>query len=736
MIDALTEKAEQIAYEAFAIQSVEARADFLGRACQGDSALRGLVEALLGSQPAAEDFFDKQAPMPVSISKVTNLLPEMPASALLPPTEECGSFIGPYKLLQKIGEGGCGVVYMAEQERPIRRRVALKIIKLGMDTKSVIARFEAERQALALMDHPNIARVMDAGSTVLGRPYFVMELVRGIKITDYSDQHQLDTPQRLKLFLQVCRAIQHAHQKGVIHRDIKPSNILVTIIDGQAIPKVIDFGIAKAIAGRLTDNTVFTAYDQFIGTPAYMSPEQAVMSGVDVDTRSDIYSLGVLLYELLTGRPPFETKELLERGMDDFRRTLQDREPQRPSVLLTTMEGPAIVLMAQRRHTDPVKLIQLLHGDLDWIVIKSLEKDRALRYETVNGLAMDVQRFLNEEPVIARPPSRLYRLQKLARRNKVAFASGVAVVVALTGGLGMSSWFLLNARQARDRAIQAEKQQLGLRVEAEDREKIAQAAYLIARGKIEEADNSVSKVANWHPSLEAESVLRTLGEWHALKGHWTRAANRFGLLLQADQSDDARAISTDLLMAGPIQIELGDIDGYEHFRLAAIRHFLGTSDPIDAERTLKISLLLPADATTIKSLQQFSDLAAASLKEASAKPENRDVIMDAWRCISLALMAYRQGDMPAARSWCQKCLSYDQNNPSRIATAHVIQAMTCFKLGETDECNSELAEGQKLIGDDFAHGLQAGNGAGGYWYDWLFARILLREAQATLKEAP
>ena len=433
------------------------------------------------------------------MGELTQSLEETPGlreniDALAREDEFIGKCIGPYKLLQRIGEGGCGVVYMAEQEKPVRRRVALKVIKLGMDTKSVVARFEAERQALALMDHPNIARVLDAGATESGRPFFVMELVRGVKITEYCDQNELDTRERLKLFIQVCQAIQHAHQKGVIHRDIKPSNILVTIIDGMPVPKVIDFGIAKAIEGRLTDNTIFTAYEQFIGTPAYMSPEQATLSGVDVDTRSDIYSLGVLLYELLTGRTPFETNELLESGIDGLRRTLQEREPKRPSAIVTTMHGTALTNMARSRHAEPLKLISLLQGDLDWIVIRTLEKDRARRYETANGLAMDVRRYLDNEPVVARPPSRVYRLQKLVRRNKVTFIAGTMVVLALVAGLGVATWFWHQELVARKRAVAAEQQALAaeeqqarLRLEAEDSGRITQAAFLISQDKIEEA---------------------------------------------------------------------------------------------------------------------------------------------------------------------------------------------------------------------------------------------------------
>jgi WD40 repeat protein len=411
------------------------------------------------------------------------------------PDEAVGQTFGRYKLLEKVGEGGFGAVWLAEQKEPVRRKVALKIIKLGMDTKAVVARFEAERQALAMMDHPNIAKVLDAGTTELGRPYFVMELVRGIRITDYCDQAQLPTKERIDLFIKVCQAIQHAHQKGVIHRDIKPSNILVTLHDGVPVPKVIDFGIAKATQGELTDKTIHTQFHQFIGTPAYISPEQAEMSGLDIDTRSDIYSLGVLLYELLVGKTPFDGNELVASGLDAMRKTIREKEPARPSTKLATLGVDEQTTTAKRRSADTSKLLYQLKGDLDWIVMKCLEKDRSRRYDTANGLAMDLKRHLNNEPVTARPPSAAYRLQKALRRHKLAFATGGAVIIALVLGVVASTWEATRAWQA-ERAESAARRQSELnataaraeRERAENGEKKAKESELVARRRAYAAD--------------------------------------------------------------------------------------------------------------------------------------------------------------------------------------------------------------------------------------------------------
>ena len=366
--------------------------------------------------------------------------------------EQPGARIGNYELLEKIGEGGFGIVWMAEQAEPLRRRVALKIIKPGMDSREVIARFEAERQALALMEHPNIASIYDGGTTESGRPFFAMELVEGVPITTYCDANRLSTRERLELFLQVCHAVQHAHQKGVIHRDIKPSNILVAVKDGRAVPKIIDFGIAKATQASLAGRMHVTRLNQWLGTPEYMSPEQAGLGGLDVDTRSDIYSLGVLLYELLTGHPPFDSDKLRAAGHDAVMKVIREEEPPKPSTRLGTLAGEELIAVATKRGAEPTKLSRLVRGDLDWIVMKALEKDRRRRYETANGLADDLRRHLDNETVSATPPSMAYQLGKFARRNRTALRVTTGIAALLVAATAVSSWQALRALRAEKSA--------------------------------------------------------------------------------------------------------------------------------------------------------------------------------------------------------------------------------------------------------------------------------------------
>lgn len=484
-------KLETLFHRAAEIQDANARRAFLATACEGDELLRRQLEALLEHDAPSSDFLTSPA------------LSNQPATSDHTSARiDVGGQVGPYRLMEQIGEGGFGLVFVAEQQQPVRRKVALKIIKPGMDSRDVIARFEAERQALALMDHPHIAKVFDAGTTAAGTPYFVMELVRGIPITDYCDQNQLGLRERLELFIAVCRAVQHAHQKGIIHRDIKPSNVLVTLHDGKPIVKVIDFGIAKALHQRLTEKTIYTRFAQMIGTPLYMSPEQAEMSGLDVDTRSDIYSLGVLLYELLTGATPFDRRRLAEAAFDELRRIIREEEPPKPSTRVSKNTESLPTVAAQRR-TEPKKLSQLFKGDLDWIVMKALEKDRTRRYETASAFASDVARYLSDEPVEATPPTSTYLFRKWVKKQRVKLIiSSICASALLVGVLGLV-WGMVTANEsARIARLDRDKAQMAERAAKENEEK-AKASE--RRAKAEEAKAKAS-------AEEADTLLRTIGK--------------------------------------------------------------------------------------------------------------------------------------------------------------------------------------------------------------------------------
>ncbi len=444
-------KVNEIFAQAIDESSSDRREAFLKDACGADDDLRGRVDALLRAHEAASGFL--QGAGGADSEATTDRERDVPPAILItePGDATLGTMIGPYKLREKIGEGGMGVVYVAEQEKPVRRRVALKIIKPGMDTAQVVARFEAERQALAIMDHPSIAKVLDAGATGSGRPYFVMELVKGVTITQYCDTVHLNTKERLELFIPVCQAIQHAHQKGIIHRDVKPSNVLIAMQDGKPVPKVIDFGIAKATLQRLTEKSLFTQHGTIVGTLEYMSPEQAEMSALDVDTRTDVYALGVLLYELLTGTTPLERARLRQAGYAEILKRIREEEPPKPSTRLTD-SSESLASVAALRRTEPARLARIMRGDLDWIVMKALEKDRTRRYETASGFARDIQRHLDGDLVEACPPSARYRLGKFARRHRAALATAASFALLLAAATATSvglAWWANKERLAQ-----------------------------------------------------------------------------------------------------------------------------------------------------------------------------------------------------------------------------------------------------------------------------------------------
>jgi hypothetical protein len=722
-VQSLLRQIEKTLFEgALELRDPEVREAFLAQSCQGNPALRTRLEKLLDAQPHAESFFDINILQAVSSDELEGEDAPPPRNEPMPePESDCvddaNAWIGRYRLVRRLGDGGCGVVYAAEQQEPVQREVALKIIRLGMNTERVIARFDIERRALALMNHPNIAHVLDAGATKSGMPYFVMELVPGTKITQYCDENHLSIAERLELFIQVCLAIQHAHQKGVLHLDIKPSNVLITQKDGAPAPKVIDFGIGKAIEGPLADGSALTTSDQFIGTPAYMSPEQASSVEVDIDTRSDIYSLGALLYELLAGRPPFDAVQLMELGVDEMRCVLLEQEPPLPSALLRSLDGQELTAIARRRRCKPAALIGLLSGDLDWVVRQAMEKDRQRRYATANGLATDVRRYLQNLPISAHPASRIYALRKLVRRNRLAFLSAAVVTLTLISGLSTSTWLFFREREAR-------RHEARLLAEAEDAERLSRAVFLTRERDFDAADKLLKQIKTplTTPSMDAVSAYRIIGNQFAQQGRWREAADHFSVLLQIDGMDFWKSVATDYLSCGDVLVESGNLGGYASFCQAAIAELSKTQN-LDGQQTiLRSCLLVPPDKNLIHQLQPFADNAEKHFGELDPK------IQATWGAIPVSLWHYRTGDYEGAIKLAQRGYNGSDAISAHNATIRLIMAMALAQSGQMEPARLHLAAARDTIDARFRGAPGPGDSRLGYWYDWVFAHVLLREA--------
>jgi eukaryotic-like serine/threonine-protein kinase len=652
---------------------------YLDLACGSNVELRARVDQLLVAHG--------------SIGSINGgLASSSPADPRVVLLEGPGTVIGPYRLLQKIGEGGFGIVYMAEQIQPVRRKVALKILKPGMDTQQVVARFEAERQALALMDHPNIAQVFDGGATSTGRPYFVMELVRGIPITEFCDQNLLSVVQRLVLFVDVCKAVQHAHQKGIIHRDLKPTNVMVTVHDDRQVVKVIDFGIAKAVGQQLTEKTLFTNFAQMIGTPPYMSPEQAQLSGLDVDTRTDIYALGVLLYELLTGTTPFDQERMRTVAFDEIRRIIREEEPPRPSTRLSSVDDTS-TLASTKRGSDPRRLSQLLRGELDWIVMRCLEKDRNRRYATANGLAMDILRHINNEPVHACPPSLAYKMRLLARRHKTSLLTAALFLAVAACGCVMTIWQAFQTAAARDAAVKAELALSQTRQHAaeerantiaRDLESLNLANDLIESGlahadfaEWSKAEAELTKAVKTRP--DHSYVWLTRGDQYARLGLWDLAAADFQRAFQLKEPASTRALCLHAILF----YYVGDAHGYRRVceRLKAC-----LPEANDARACDEISRVCLLDNDPIIAPEQLVQLALRAVN-GDRTPA---------RLANLGTAYYRAGQFDSAL----ERLSEARSMNSRFETTWIdsVIAMVHHRIGQAELARNALKAASNSLG--------------------------------------
>jgi serine/threonine protein kinase len=722
---------------------------YLDWACRGEPELRVRLEKLLSASGRAEKYFDFQ-PFDTAEDEEDETLPVDEEKAV-----EIGLKIGKYRLLRRLGEGGCGVVYLAEQETPVKRQVALKLIRVGVKHDGMIARFEAERQALAMMDHPGIARVLDAGATATGRPYFVMQWVAGEKITDFCDNHRLSVPERLELFIKVCRAVQHAHQKGVIHRDLKPSNILVAAHDGVPMAKVIDFGIAMAAGGLVELEPGAMEQDYVIGTPSYMSPEQGERGAQDVDTRSDIFSLGVLLCEVLTGETPFGPDHAERLKTMELRRNLSERRPAQPSSIIEAFSRQALREIAANRSCAPDRLVRTIKGDLDAIVMKCLRQNRADRYESASGLAAEIQHHLNCEPVIARTPSHSYLLAKLVRRNKLSFLAGAVVVATLAAGFGTSTWLFLRESEARREQVRlreiseiARTAESNLRTKAEAREACAQASVEIYYGNLEKADRLLANVPEElvPSSLEAADAYTKVAEWNRLAGRWQKAAERYTAVVisrSSVDSNDTSKVSFFLLPAVAAACQAGDWERYERLRQVAVDRFATTSNPDVARHLIRAALSRPAEGATMQAIaplaedatmQAIAPLAVLDKHIPTSKKPAYDRLFQAWTCYSLELWYYRSGDFDRATQWGLKSLNILPDNPVLTPTVTLVFAMAAQRSGRPAEARELLAKAAAPIRKVLSGNINKHVTEWASWMDWVLAGTLLSEAVELIGE--
>jgi serine/threonine protein kinase/tetratricopeptide (TPR) repeat protein len=661
------------------------RKALLSKRCADDPDLRKEVEALLEADEKVTEFLE-------------------PETLARPGVLSRGEEVGPYHVLRRIGEGGMGEVYEAEQAKPVRRRVAMKLIKLGMDTRQVIARFDTERQALALMSHPSIARVFDAGTTEKGRPYFVMEYVPGVSVTEYCDTNHLGTLQRLELFIQICEGVHHAHQKGIIHRDIKPSNVLVTLVDGKPVPKIIDFGVAKATAQRLTEATFYTELGQAIGTPEYMSPEQTEVTGIDIDTRTDVYSLGILLYELLTGARPFDFRAK-GLGFDEMRRRIREEEPTRPSTRARELSQTSPEV-ARNRHTDPGTLVSTLRGDLDWITLKALEKDRARRYGSVSELAADIQRHLDHRPVVAGPSSTTYRIGKFVRRHRMGVAAASVVALALVLGLAAATVGLVRAQRAEVAARQAEARALQ---EAETAQQVSDFLvdlFEVSDPRVTEGESLTAReiLDRGAADIERELVDQPLIQAR-LKDTMSRVYHKIGLYPEADslgrQALETRErllgarhadVATSLQNLGTLHRKQGDYEEAEslHRRALDIREsVLEKHDPLLAEtlNSLAIDLAIQGDLAQAEVLLER----AVDIREhvfGKYHPTTAVSVHD------LAVIYARQGDNERAEPLFLRLMESGEKN---LAPDHPLLGYPAVSLAIINMRRSELEKAERYI---------------------------------------